>query len=149
MITTNVRTLSAIVRQRRKALHWSQDKLAAAAGVSRPWVSEFEAGKASVELGLVFSVLDALGLRMNVTSSTDSGKPDVPSKVARAGARLGAKASAPAAKMAPITLSGSAPAATLKTERPGITSGGKSIASARARNARASRAAPASATKKK
>lgn len=40
----------------------SQDELASRAGVSRKWIVEFEAGKASAEFALVIRVLDALGL---------------------------------------------------------------------------------------
>ena len=132
MIATSVRALGAIVRQKRKALDWSQDKLAAAAGVSRPWLSEFEAGKASVEIGLVFAVLDALGMHVNVTSS---------SALHAGAAGRAAAASAPVRATKKGSMSG----------RPAITIGGKSISSTRARGSsptRMARPAPSSGKKK-
>ncbi len=176
MIATNVRTLGAIVRQRRKALGWSQDKLAAAAGVSRPWLSAFEGGKASVETGLVFAVLDALGMHVNVTSSSASQaavarsataaparvraakpgrfsmvEPKVP-RASKSGARA-ARASAAKAKTPRKAASAVAPAgaaaATTRSERPAITMGGKSISSVRARGASASKIARAASSRGK
>jgi y4mF family transcriptional regulator len=72
MNVTDVRMLGAVVRKRRRALEWSQERVAVAAGVSRPWLSEFEQGKTSVEIGLVFAVLDVLGLHLNVTTAEAS-----------------------------------------------------------------------------
>ena len=40
----------------------SQEELARAVGVSRRWVSSFEQGKATAEVGLVLRTLDALGI---------------------------------------------------------------------------------------
>ncbi len=40
----------------------TQVELAAAAGVSRRWLSNLEAGKATAEVGLVLRILHALGL---------------------------------------------------------------------------------------
>jgi y4mF family transcriptional regulator len=137
MIATNVRTLGAIVRQRRKALGWSQDRLAAAAGVSRPWLSAFEGGKASVEIGLVFAVLDALGMYVNVTSSSASRAGIVEPKATRA-SKAGARAARP-----------SAAAKSTRSERPAITIGGKSISSGRARGASASKMARPAASRGK
>lgn len=56
------RALGAVVRGRRRALKMTQASLAQAAGVSRAWITEFEAGKPTVELGRVLAVLDALGI---------------------------------------------------------------------------------------
>jgi y4mF family transcriptional regulator len=64
-------TLSAFVRDFRARQGMSQAALAQAAGVSRRWLSDFEAGKNSVELGLVLKVIAALGFEMHVTSSMD------------------------------------------------------------------------------
>lgn len=49
----------------------SQASLATAARVSRRWLSDLEAGKATAEIGLVFRTLDALRLVMDV-------RPDLP-----------------------------------------------------------------------
>jgi len=58
--------LGAVARGRRRALGFSQLKVADAAGVSRPWLAQLETGKPTVELGRVLSVLAALGLLMDV-----------------------------------------------------------------------------------
>lgn len=60
------RDLGAAVRGRRLDLGRSQGDLAARAGVSRRWLSAFEAGKGSVELGMVLRVLAALDLELHV-----------------------------------------------------------------------------------
>lgn len=59
---------AAAVRGRRKDLGLSQADLAARAGVSRKWIYEFEAGKATAELGLVIRVLEQLGLALDFGS---------------------------------------------------------------------------------
>jgi HTH-type transcriptional regulator / antitoxin HipB len=132
VIVTDVRVLGAVVRQRRQALGWPQGKLAAAAGVSRPWVSEFEKGKTSVEAGLVFAVLDALGLHVNVIPSSSSRTLTTRNVAAfQQGEKAGAKALGRLKtnrKHVAATAEGDA-----KMVRPAITRGGKSIAAARAR----------------
>jgi HTH-type transcriptional regulator/antitoxin HipB len=62
----STRDLAAAVRGRRQDLRLTQADLAARAGVSRVWVSSLEAGKATVEFGLVLRLLDALDLRIDV-----------------------------------------------------------------------------------
>jgi HTH-type transcriptional regulator/antitoxin HipB len=64
--TPSLRHLAATVRGRRQDLGLTQGELAARAGVSRPWLSELEGGKATAEIGLVLRVVDALGLRMEL-----------------------------------------------------------------------------------
>ena len=61
-----IRDLVAAARGRRQSLGLSQADLAVRARVSRQWVSEFEAGKPTAELGLVLRLLDALGLRLSL-----------------------------------------------------------------------------------
>ena len=63
---TSIRDVAAAVRGRRHALGLSQADVALRAGVSRPWVSEFESGKPTAELRLVIRLLDALGLRISL-----------------------------------------------------------------------------------
>jgi transcriptional regulator with XRE-family HTH domain len=58
--------LGAAVRGRRHSLKLSQTKVAEAAGVSRPWLAEFETGKSTVELGRVLSVLEALDFTLDL-----------------------------------------------------------------------------------
>lgn len=60
------RDLGVAVRGRRVDLGLSQDALAARAGVSRRWLSAFESGKGSVELGMVLRTLAALDLELRV-----------------------------------------------------------------------------------
>lgn len=59
--------LAAAARARRVELGLSQAGLAARARVSRQWVSEFEGGKETAELGLVLRLIDALDLRLQLS----------------------------------------------------------------------------------
>ena len=63
---TSIRDAAAAVRGRRLTLGLSQSELAARAHVSRQWISEFEAGKPTAELGLVLRLLDALGFGVSL-----------------------------------------------------------------------------------
>lgn len=56
---------------RRVALGLSQGEVAARAGVSRKWLSDFESGKATVEVRKVLDVLEVLGLRLSVAPLDD------------------------------------------------------------------------------
>lgn len=58
--------IAAAAKGRRLDLGLSQTDLAERAGLSRKWISEFEAGKPRAELGLVLRVLEELGLRLDV-----------------------------------------------------------------------------------
>lgn len=70
--------LAALVRSRRTEMEMSQADLAAAAGVSRKWIVDLEAGKASVELGLAFRVLDSLGVALALDeASPEPGAADL------------------------------------------------------------------------
>ena len=51
----------------------TQAAVAAAAGVSRAWLTELEAGKPTVELGRVLAVLDTLDIVMDLRT----GEPQV------------------------------------------------------------------------
>ena len=64
--------LAAAVRGRRISLRLSQADLAARAGVSRPWLSKVEAGRPTVEFGMVIRLLDTLGLRLELA---EDGEP--------------------------------------------------------------------------
>lgn len=72
MSARSIRDLAAAVRGRRHDLRLSQADLALRAGVSRKWISEFESGKSTAELGLVLRVLDALGLSIELSSTQAS-----------------------------------------------------------------------------
>ncbi len=74
MAIRSTRDLAAVVRGRRIDLGLSQADVASRAGVSRKWVYEFEAGKATAEFGLILRVLDALGLALDL-AATDGASP--------------------------------------------------------------------------
>ena len=61
--------LAATVRGRRHDLGLSQADLAESAGVSRVWIATVEAGKRSVNFGMVLRLLGALDLKMDISSS--------------------------------------------------------------------------------
>ena len=63
--------VAATARGRRHDLGLSQAELASQAGVSREWINGFEAGKATVEFGLVIRLLDALGLGIDLVKRAD------------------------------------------------------------------------------
>jgi HTH-type transcriptional regulator/antitoxin HipB len=81
MDVSSLRDLAAITRGRRRDLGLTQADLAARARVSRQWVSAFERGKATAEIGLVIRLLDALDLRLAVTGSGAPGPARVPAPV--------------------------------------------------------------------
>lgn len=62
MRIASARDLGLYVRERRRDLGKNQTDLAAAAGVSRRWLSDLEAGKATAEIGLVLKTLHALDI---------------------------------------------------------------------------------------
>ncbi|HXT37136.1 MAG TPA: helix-turn-helix domain-containing protein [Chloroflexota bacterium] len=64
--------MAVAVRGRRTDLKLSQAELARRAGVSRKWISEFEAGKPTTELGLAIHVLEELGLVLDLTGGEDA-----------------------------------------------------------------------------
>ncbi len=63
-----VQEIGAIVRQAPLAQRLRQDQLAAAAGVGVRFLVELEGGKPTVRLAKVLAVVDALGLRLQITS---------------------------------------------------------------------------------
>ena len=62
----SVADVAAAVRGRRLDLGLTQSELANDSGISRKWISEFEAGKARAEFGLVMRVIEALGLTLDL-----------------------------------------------------------------------------------
>lgn len=64
--------LGAAARGRRQTLKLSQAEVAAAAGVSRAWVTEFEAGKPTVELGRVLALLEALDFTLELRAPSET-----------------------------------------------------------------------------
>lgn len=61
-----VNSIRVAVLSQRRALGLSQAPVAMHAGVSRKWLSEFEQGKVTAEIGLVLSLLDSLNLEFSV-----------------------------------------------------------------------------------
>jgi y4mF family transcriptional regulator len=61
--------LGRYLRDRRRELGLTQSRLSDLAEVSRRWLSEVEAGKATAEIGLVFRLLRALDVTVEANSS--------------------------------------------------------------------------------
>ena len=76
MRLNNARDLGLYVRDRRRRLDLTQAHLAASAHVSRRWLSDLEAGKATAEVGLVFKVLHALDVALDA-SPVEFGPGDI------------------------------------------------------------------------
>jgi transcriptional regulator with XRE-family HTH domain len=66
MKATTVRDIAAIVRDRRKALAWTQAELASRLGVGREWVIQFEHGKSTAEWGIVVRAFRELGFSLDL-----------------------------------------------------------------------------------
>lgn len=75
---TSIRDVAAAVRGRRQTLGLSQADVARQARVSRQWISEFESGKPTAEIGLVIRLLDALGLSLNLEPRDTTGESQPP-----------------------------------------------------------------------
>lgn len=71
MRLANAIDLGLYVREWRQRLSLTQANLAAAAQVSRRWLSDLESGKPTAEIGLVFKVLHALDLALEVSPVED------------------------------------------------------------------------------
>jgi y4mF family transcriptional regulator len=63
----SIADVAAAVRGHRLDRGLSQSELAKRSGISRKWISEFEAGKATVEFSLVIRVLETLGLSLDLS----------------------------------------------------------------------------------
>jgi transcriptional regulator with XRE-family HTH domain len=72
MRVSSARDLGLFVRDERHRRKLSQAELSDAAHVSRRWLSGFEAGKPSAEVGLVFRVLHALDLMLEAGPMDES-----------------------------------------------------------------------------
>jgi HTH-type transcriptional regulator / antitoxin HipB len=67
----NAKDLGALVREHRKRRNWTQTRLGEEIGASRAWVSAFEGGKPTAEIGLVLKALRVLGLGLGVEEPRD------------------------------------------------------------------------------
>ena len=79
MIVANPVDLGLFARDERRRRRMSQSQLSAAANVSRRWLTDFESGKPTAEIGLVFRVIHALGLVLEISpwNSSDFDLDDV------------------------------------------------------------------------
>lgn len=74
MNIVSVKDLAVCIKQARNNRGWTQAQLAEQAGVSRDWVIGLEAGKTSVELGLVLRTMKALGLPLSINTQPNANK---------------------------------------------------------------------------
>ena len=75
--------LGALARDRRGAQGLTQQALALRAGVSVRWLKAFEAGKSTVEIGLVLRTLGALDLTLSVIDAPTPSGVDLEDVLAR------------------------------------------------------------------
>ena len=68
------KALGALIRTERKRQGLTQEQLAGLAGVGVRFVRELESGKESCRIGLVFTVLQTLGLSISVSSRDGEGQ---------------------------------------------------------------------------
>ncbi|HYJ70632.1 MAG TPA: helix-turn-helix domain-containing protein [Nocardioidaceae bacterium] len=78
---TTVQSIRTAALGRRRELGLSQAQLAERVGVSRKWLSEFERGKATAELGLVLRVLESLGLQVTIGPTAEGQRADATGRV--------------------------------------------------------------------
>lgn len=64
MFIRSAKEFGALVRSERERRRWSQSQLAGKVGVSLPWISQFERGKARAQIDLVLKTLAALDIRL-------------------------------------------------------------------------------------
>lgn len=74
MWLSNTRDLGLFVRSSRREAGLNQSDAARRAGVSRRWLSDLESGKPTAEVGLVFQLIAALGLTVDVRPAP---KPEI------------------------------------------------------------------------
>lgn len=67
--------LAAVARGRRLDLGWTQAETAGRAGVSRKWLSDFETGKATVDLAAVLRLLDVLDITLAASGPAPATQP--------------------------------------------------------------------------
>lgn len=92
MLINTPRDLGAAIRERRKALGWDQVELAARVGASRRWLIQVENGSSGASLGLLLRTLNALGMKVSVSTGSPPhpsvepplATPDLDSVIARA-----------------------------------------------------------------
>lgn len=65
--------LGILVREERKKQGWTQAELADRVGVKPLWISAFERGKTTAQIGLVFRTIKALGMNISVDKAERPG----------------------------------------------------------------------------
>jgi HTH-type transcriptional regulator/antitoxin HipB len=68
----SAKDLGALVRTQRKTKGWTQIQLADQVGVRPLWISQFERGKITAQIGLVLRALRALDLTLSVGDSKNA-----------------------------------------------------------------------------
>jgi HTH-type transcriptional regulator/antitoxin HipB len=81
--------VASAVRGRRLDLGLSQSELARRSGISRKWISEFEAGKPRAEFALVLRVLAKLGLSMGLDEDFSAATAEATKAAVSAPATVG------------------------------------------------------------
>ena len=67
--TISAKTLSALVKKRRRELGLNQTELALASGTGVRFISDLENGKDTCQIGRALKVLSTLGLRLTISST--------------------------------------------------------------------------------
>jgi y4mF family transcriptional regulator len=75
VIIKSAKECGALVRSEREKRRWSQSQLAEKAGVSLPWISQFERGKPTAQIDLVLKTLKTLGIQLWAGEPPRSSKP--------------------------------------------------------------------------
>lgn len=75
MFLRSVKEFGTLVRAERERRGWSQSELAGRVGVSLPWISQFERGKATAQIDLVLKTLAALEIRLWAGDPPESRGP--------------------------------------------------------------------------
>ena len=111
----NTADIGRLIRQARKAAGWSQADLAARTGLRQTWISQIENDKPTAEIGLVFKVLDALGIALTaelpVPAAEETSKHEPRQKASANQARGARRISVP-----PVSVTVTGP--TVKGPRP-------------------------------
>jgi HTH-type transcriptional regulator/antitoxin HipB len=75
MFLRSAKEFGILVRSERERRGWSQSELAGKVGVSLPWISQFERGKATAQIDLVLKTLAALEIRLWAGDPPESHEP--------------------------------------------------------------------------
>lgn len=78
VIVTSERDIGEIVRRRRLALGLSQTQLAERAATTRQWVSRLEQGRGDVTVSRLLTILDVLGLNIEISRPSPGVAIQVP-----------------------------------------------------------------------